>query len=75
MTITIVDYPRNLLKKALLSRVGRTWTTRDEAITAAARYLGFARTGSRIEEAFKGAIRRLIRAEALERDGDRVRRV
>jgi len=71
---TIADYPRDLLKKTLLSVVGRAWTTRDEAITAASRHLGFERTGKKIKAAFRSALTGLLRQGDLERDGDHIRR-
>ncbi|MEO6047602.1 MAG: hypothetical protein ABIQ57_09005 [Candidatus Kapaibacterium sp.] len=37
----IADYPSDLLREFFLSAVGRRWRTRDEAIHAAAEYLGF----------------------------------
>ena len=40
----------------LLAAMGGGWQTRDEAITAAARHLGFRRTGPAIRAAFKSAI-------------------
>lgn len=38
---SITEYPRDLLKKCLLSVMGSAWWDQDEAIRAAARYLGF----------------------------------
>ncbi len=71
---TIQDYPRELLKKYLFSVMGTTWWDQDEAIRATARYLGFRRTGSAIEEALKSAISGAIRQRRLERDGAVIRR-
>ena len=59
----------------MAAAVGRTWHTRDEAIKAAARYLGFRRTGRNIKAAFKSAINAGIRRNLLDRDGpDYIRR-
>ena len=71
---TIDEYPRDLLKKAVARSIGRTWTTRDDAITAAARHLGFARTGRKITAALRSTITSLIRGGDLERDGEWMRR-
>jgi hypothetical protein len=72
---TINDYELDDLVKYLAAAVGRTWHTRDEAIQAAARYLGFRRTGRNIQAAFKSAINAGIRRNLLDRDGpDHIRR-
>jgi NADH:ubiquinone oxidoreductase subunit E len=72
---TIDEYKRDDLVKYLAAAVGRTWHTRDEAIKAASRYLGFRRTGRNIKAAFKSAINAGIRRNLLDRDGpDYVRR-
>jgi len=63
------------LISALLKGMGRKWWTRDDAIRAAARRLGFHRTGTQIREAFKSAINGAIRRGLLEYDGNRVRRL
>lgn len=70
---TIDDYKRDDLKNVLRSVVGRTWTDEDEAIRLGARYLGFRRTGSRIEQAFRTAIRGGLRQATLERNGSLIR--
>ena len=54
--------------------MGRKWWTRDDAIRAAARRLGFRRTGSHISKAFKSAINGAIRRGSLEYDGQLIRR-
>ena len=58
-----------------LAAIGSGWWDRAEAIREAARYLGFARTGPRIQRAFKSAINGLIRQSKLEREGGQVRRL
>ena len=71
---TINDYSREELVTALLRGMGKKWWTRDDAIRAAARRLGFTRTGRQIRDAFKSAINGAIRRGLLEYDGDIVRR-
>jgi hypothetical protein len=73
-TRSIDDYHRDFLKTALKAVIGRTWTDEDEAIRAATRYLGFRRTGPKIERAFKSAINGLLRQDELERDGHALRK-
>jgi hypothetical protein len=70
---SIEEYDRDFLKTALKNVVGRTWTDQDEAIRAATRWLGFRRTGHKIEDAFKSAIRGALRQNLMQRDGDRIR--
>lgn len=58
----------------LVAAMGSAWQTRDEAIVAAARHLGFRRTGRNIKAAFKSAINAAVRRKLIERDGpDRIR--
>ncbi len=66
---SIEDYSRDHLVKMLVAAMGSSWQTRAEATTAAARYLGFRRTGSKIAVAFKSAINAAIRRNLIERDG------
>lgn len=70
----IAEYPSELLKKVLLSIMGRTWWTREDATVAATRALGFERTGKNIKSAFKSAITGLLRQGKLEADRDQIRR-
>lgn len=65
---TIGDYSRDDLKNVLRAVIGRTWTEEDEAIRLGARYLGFRRTGSLIQKAFKSAVRGALLQGQLERD-------
>lgn len=65
---SIDDYSRDDLKNVLRAVVGRTWTEEDEAIRMGARYLGFRRTGSLIQKAFKSAVRGALLQGQLERD-------
>lgn len=54
--------------------MGRKWWKREDAFRAAARHLGYARTGSRIRDAFKSAVNGAIRRGLLEYDGQLIRR-
>jgi hypothetical protein len=65
---TIGEYSRDDLKNVLRAVVGRTWTDEEEAIRMGARYLGFRRTGSLIQKAFKSAVRGALVQGQLERD-------
>ncbi len=72
---SIDEYTREQLVKILLAAIGSTWLTRGEAIMAAARQLGFRRTGKDIQAAFRSAINSAIRSESIERDGpDNIRK-
>jgi len=73
-SVSINDFDRDQLKDTLLEVVGTDWTERDDAIRAAARSLGFKRTGKRIQAAFKSAITGLLRQHRLESDGSEIRR-
>ncbi len=53
----------------------RGWTERPAAIRAAARHLGFRRTGAQIQDAFKAAINGALRRKLLEADRDLIRRL
>lgn len=70
----ISDYSRDELIVTLLSVMGAAWWDREAAIIAAARHLGFKRTGSLIRDAFKSAINGAIRRDVLEFDGRLIRR-
>lgn len=70
---TIDHYKRDDLKNVLRAVMGRTWTDEDEAIRAGARYLGFRRTGSQIEKAFRSAIKGGLRQGSFERSGRMLR--
>ncbi len=72
---TIHDYTRKQLKKYLLAVMGSTWWEQDDAIRAAARYLGFRRAGPAIQRAFRSAINGAIRQGRLERDRRMIRAV
>jgi hypothetical protein len=70
---SIEEYKRDDLKNVLRAVIGRTWTDEADAIRAASRYLGFRRTGSQIERAFRSAISGGLRQSVLERDGRMLR--
>jgi hypothetical protein len=70
---TIEQYKRDDLKNVLRSVVGRTWTDEEDAIRAGARYLGFRRTGSLIDKAFRSAINGGLKQGVLERNGRMLR--
>ncbi len=72
---TIHDYSQDERVAALLSAMPRGWTERAEAIRAAARHLGFRRTGSVIQDAFKSAINGAIRRKLVEADRDLIRKI
>jgi hypothetical protein len=70
----IGDYRRDELNDALLGAMGRGWTERDEAIRAAARWLGYHRTGSAIVDAFKSVINGAIRRGLMGYDDALIRK-
>ena len=73
---TIDGYTRDHLVDILLAAIGPAWCDREEAIVAAARHLGFRRTGTNIRTAFKSATNAAIRRGLIEADGQiRIRRV
>ena len=74
---SVADYDKDFLKTqflAALSEQGRVWTDRNEAIRAFARWLGFCRIGSKIDETARSLINGLLREGRLEKDGDTIRR-
>jgi hypothetical protein len=72
----IEQYERDFLKNQFIASLGgRTWFARDDAIRAFARWLGFARTGSNIEDAARSLINGLLREGRLESDGANIRRI
>lgn len=70
----IGDYTQDECVAALMAAMPRGWTEREDAIRAAARHLGFRRTGSAIHDAFKSAINGAIRRGLLEYDRGKVRK-
>jgi hypothetical protein len=72
---TIDQYERSFLKEQLLASLsGRQWTEREDVIRDFARWMGYARTGSTIDELSRSLITGLLREGRLESDGSRVRR-
>jgi hypothetical protein len=74
LTRNINDYTRDQLILSMLTAMGYTWQERDEAVRAAARHLGFTRTGAAIQRAFKSAINGAIRRGLLEADKNLIRK-
>lgn len=74
-TRNISDHSRDELIAALLGSTGNAWQERDEAIRAAARYLGFRRAGRAIRDAFKSVINGAIRRGLLEYEGMMIRKL
>lgn len=71
----ISEYTRDHLVSMLVAAIGSGWHTRDDVTTAAARYVGYRRTGRKVGAAFKSAINASLRRGLIERDGtDRIRR-
>lgn len=70
----IERYDRDFLKEQFLASLGRGWTDRDEAIRAFARWLGFVRTGPKLDETARSVINGLLREQRLETDGPNLRR-
>jgi hypothetical protein len=70
----ITDFTRDQLIDAMLGVMGRGWWNREDAIRAAARYLGYTRTGARIRDTFKSVINGAIRRGLLEADKVRIRK-
>lgn len=75
LTRNINDYSREQLIIAMLTAMGNRWQEREEAIRAAARHLGFTRTGAAIQRAFKSAINGAIRRGLVEPDKGLIRKM
>lgn len=73
-TTSIDDYDLEDVKKYLLAAVGSRWTDRTQVARLVARYLGFRRTGQKIEDKVKSAINGCIRQGRLESDSGMVRK-
>lgn len=65
---------RNGLKDQFVASIGRAWIEREEAAIAFARWLGFRRTGPKIEEIAASLINGLIREGRLEKNQNQIRR-
>lgn len=66
---SVTEYTREHLIDTLLAAIGTSWWTRSDAVIAAARYLGFRRTGKNIQAAFKSVINAAVRRGLIERNG------
>ena len=66
---------RDEQKSAFLAAIGRSWATREEAMTRAARYSGFGRVSPKMRALFASLINGLLRERRLDASGDRIRRV
>lgn len=72
---SIEQYERGFLKDQFFASLcGRQWIERDEAIRGFARWLGFRRTGSSIDDTARSLINGLIREGRIEGDGSLIRR-
>jgi hypothetical protein len=72
---SIDEYDRDHLIRMLTAAMGSSWCPQDDVMRAAARHLGYRRTGKKIQAAFKLAIRTALRRGLLERDGQNLRRI
>lgn len=71
----ITDYERDFLKDQFIASLpSRGWIERTESIRGFARWLGYRRTGSTIDETTRSIIAGLIRESRIESDGSRIRR-
>jgi hypothetical protein len=72
---SVADYERLLLKEQFMASLqGGAWQDRDDAIRGFARWLGFRRTGSQVDEAARSLVNGLLREGRLETDGPNIRR-
>lgn len=74
---TIEDFERDVLKDqfvAALAAEGHGWVGRTDAIRAFARWLGFTRTGEKIEAKANSLINGLLREGRLEAEGTSIRK-
>jgi len=74
-TRSIADYSRDHLKVQFLASLPQSdWIERDDAIRAFARWMGFRRTGSAIDETTRSLINGLLRDDRLESMRSRIRK-
>jgi hypothetical protein len=71
---TTGEYPRELLRRVILTVVGRTWYDRESAIHNTAYHLGFRRLGPAIRDTLTSVLRAALRMGLLESAGDLIRR-
>jgi hypothetical protein len=70
----IQDYERNFLKEQFVASLDRAWTSREDAIRDFARWMGYSRAGSAIEDVARSLMNGLIREGRIESEGGKVRR-
>ncbi len=71
----ISEYDRGHLKEQLCaSLAGSAWHDRDDAVRGFARWMGFSRTGTQIDDTSRSLINGLIREDRLETRGTEIRR-
>ena len=66
---SFADCPRDALKDAFESAIGRAWIVREDAVRAFARWAGFGRVGDVIDQTARSLINGLIREGRVETDG------
>lgn len=66
---SFADCPRDALKDAFESAIGRAWIVREDAIRAFARWAGFGRVGDVIDQTARSLINGLIREGRVETNG------
>jgi hypothetical protein len=77
LTGSITEYDEEHLKAqflASISKLGSRFVERQEATVAFARWMGYRRTGPKIQEVAESLISKLLRAGKLERSGKMIRR-
>jgi type I restriction enzyme S subunit len=66
---SFADCPRDALKDAFESAIGRAWIVREDAIRGFARWAGFGRVGDVIDQTARSLINGLIREGRVETNG------
>jgi hypothetical protein len=66
---SFADCPRDALKDAFESAIGRAWIVREDAIRSFARWAGFGRVGDVIDQTARSLINGLIREGRVETEG------
>lgn len=66
---SFADCPRDVLKDAFESAIGRAWIVREDAIRSFARWAGFGRVGDVIDQTARSLINGLIREGRVETNG------
>ena len=73
--LSLHDATRDSQKNTFLAALGRTWASREEAMTLAARYLGFSRVSPEMRAQYASLIKGLLRERRLESSANQIRRV